>query len=69
MKKIISSLHNNKSYGPNSIPTKIMKLQNDESAEIRAEIFSLSFKPDIFFDSFKISKIIPIHEKDSKLTV
>ena len=69
MKKIINSLHNNKSDGPNSIPTKIMKLQNDEIAEIRTEIFSLSFKPDIFFDSYKISKIIPIHEKDSKLTV
>ena len=56
MKEIINSLHNNKSDGPNSIPTKIMKLQNDEIAEIRAEIFSLSFKPDIFLTHSKFPK-------------
>ena len=58
IENVISSLDSNKSVGPNSIPTKILKLlKNDISSQL-SEIF-----PSIL----KTAKDIPIHNKDSKL--
>ena len=48
--KIISSLNNSKSTGPNSIPTKILKLLQDQILKHLTHIFnlSLSFTTGIF---------------------
>ena len=43
IENVISSLDSNKSVGPNSIPTKILKLlKNDISSQL-SEIFNISF--------------------------
>ena len=64
---IISSLDSNKSVGPNSIPTKILKLlKNDISSQL-SEIFNISFSSGIFPSILKTAKVIPIHKNNSKL--
>ena len=52
MALIISSLDFTKSVGPNSIPTKILKLLK---INIPGQLV------------FKIAKDVPVHKKDSKL--
>ena len=67
IENVISSLDSNKSVGPNSIPTKILKLlKNDISSQL-SEIFNISFSSGVFPSILKIAKVIPIHKKDSKL--
>ena len=66
---IISSQSRNKSAGPNIIPLKILKLTQNEISQHLANIFKLSFKTEVFPDSLKIAKVIPVHKKDSKLIV
>ena len=64
---IISSLDPIKSTGPNSIPTKILKLlKNDISTQI-SDIFNISFSTGVFPTILKIAKVVPIHKKQSKL--
>ena len=67
--KIISSLNINKSCGPNSIPTKILHLVQDQVAKHLATICNFSFSTGIFPTILKTAKVIPIHKKDSKLEV
>ena len=67
IENVISSLDSNKSVGPNSIPTKILKLlKNDISSQL-SEIFNISFSSVVFPSILKTAKIIPVHEKHSKL--
>ena len=67
IQNIISSLNSNKSVGPNSIPTRIIKLfQNDISAQL-ADMFNTSFSTDIFPTTLKVAKVVLVHKKDSKL--
>ena len=48
IQNIISSLNSNKSVGPNSIPTRILKLpKNDVSTQL-ADIFNMSLSTSIF---------------------
>ena len=64
---IISSLDSTKSVGPNSIPTKILKLlKNDSSCQI-VDIFNMSLTSGVFPSVLKLAKVIPVHKKDSKL--
>ena len=64
---IISSLDSTKSIGPNSIPTKILKLlKNDISCQL-IDIFNMSFMSGVFPFALKLAKVVPVHEKDSKL--
>ena len=64
---IISSLDPTKSTGPNSIPTKILKLlKNDISAQL-SDIFNVPFSTGVFPTILKIAKVVPIHKKQSKL--
>ena len=67
--KIISSLNINKSCGPNSTPTKILHLVQDQISKHLAIIYNLSFSTGIFPTILKTAKVIPIHKKDSKLEV
>ena len=60
----ISSLDSNKSVGPNSISTKILKLlKNDISSQL-FEIFNISFSSCVFPSILKTAKVIPVHKKD-----
>ena len=64
---IISSLDSNKSVGPNSIPTKVLKLLKNGISSQLPEIFNISFSSGAFPSILKIAKVIPVHKKDSKL--
>ena len=62
---IISSLIPNKSVGPNSIATKILKLLNDEVSSHLSGIYNISMG--VFPSVLKTAKAIPVHRKGSKL--
>ena len=63
----MSLLDSNKSVGPKSISTKVLKLlKNDISSQL-SEIFNISFSSGVFPSMLKIADVIPVHEKDSKL--
>ena len=64
---VISSLDSNKSVGPNSIPTKILKLLKDDISSQLSETFNISFSSGVFPSILKTAKVIPVHIKDSKL--
>ena len=64
---ITSSLSDNKSSGPNSIPTRILKLLKKDISTHLVDIFNLSFSSGIYPTPLKTAKVIPIHKKDSKL--
>ena len=64
---IISLLNSDKSTGPNSLPTKILKLLKNEISTHLADIFNLSFLSGVFPSILKIAKVIPVHKKESKL--
>ena len=67
IQNVISSLNSNKSVGPNSIPTRILKLlKNDISTQL-ADIFNISFSTGVFPTILKVAKVVPVHKKDSKL--
>ena len=64
---IISSLSDNKSSGPNCIPTRILKLLKKDISTQLVDIFNLSFSSGIYPTPLKTAKLISIHKKDSKL--
>ena len=55
----------NKSTGPSSIPIKLLKLIPDLIIVPLANIINTSFTYGTFPDKLKISKVIPIHKRDS----
>ena len=67
IENVISSLDSNKSVGPNSIPTKVLKLLKNGISSQLSEIFNISFSSGIFPSILKTAKVIPVHKKDSKL--
>ena len=67
IKNIILSLDPLKSIGPNSIPTKILKLLSNEISTQLDELFNLSFSEGVFPSILKTCKVIPIYKKDSQL--
>ena len=67
IKNIILSLDPLKSIGPNSIPTKILKLLSNHISTQFAELFNLSFSEGVFLSILKTCKVIPIYKKDSQL--
>ena len=58
---IISSLDWNKSTGPNSMPTKILKLLKNNISIQFSDIFNVSFSTGVFPSMLKIAKVVPIH--------
>ena len=64
---VIASLDLHKAIGPNSIPTKLLKLLNKDISNPLAGLYNLSFSTGMFPSILKVSKIIPIHKKDSKI--
>ena len=67
IENVISSLDSNKSVGPNSIPTKVLKLLKNYISSQLSEIVNISFPSGIFPSILKTAKVIPVHKKDSKL--
>ena len=67
--KVISSLNINKSCRPNSVPTKLLRLVQDQISKHLTTICNLSFSTGIFPAILKTAEVIPIHKKDSKLEV
>ena len=67
VKNIIMSLNPLKSIGPNSIPTKILKLLINNVSFHLTELFKLSFSCGVLPFILKSSKIILVYKKDSKL--
>ena len=67
----ISSLNQDKSDGPNSIPTRILKLLNKDISDQLAFLFNQSFSSGLFiylfFSIVKNNKIIPISKKRLKV--
>ena len=67
VKNTILSLNPSKAISPNSIPAKILKLLiNDVSSQL-TDLFNLSFSRGVFLLMLKISKVITVYKKDSKL--
>ena len=64
---VISSLNQDKSDGPNSIPIKILQLLNKDIFGQLAILFNQSFSSRIFPSILKTSKIILTYKKGSKL--
>ena len=60
------SLNPSKAIGPNSIPTKTLKLLINVSSQL-TKFFNLSSSRGVFPLTLKISKVIPVSKKDSKL--
>ena len=67
--KIISFLNTNKSCGPNSIPTKVLYLLQNQISNYCATICNLFFSTGILPAILKTAKVIPIHKKNFKLEV
>ena len=64
---LISGLKNGKAFGPNSIPTIVLKHLNRDISTILADLFNLSFSTGVFPEKLKTSSVLPLFKKDSKL--
>ena len=64
--KKLFPLYPHSSY-PNSIATRILKLLKKDISTQLVDIFNLSFSSGIYPTPLKTAKVIPIHEKYSKL--
>ena len=67
VKNIIIKMKLNKSCGPTSIPTKILKLIKLEISKPLAEIINLSFNTGIHPEKLKVAEVKPLFKKGSKL--
>ena len=68
VKELIKQLEQNKSLGPNSIPTNILNLVQNEISIPQSRIFNLSFSSGIHPELLRISKTTPILKKGSRLS-
>ena len=66
---IIQNMDTTKSTGPHSIPTKIIKMIGPAISVPISEICNKSFLCGTYPDILKISRVIPIFKKDSRLDV
>ena len=67
IQEIIKSLNSKKATGPNSIPTKILKVFSKTISIPLANLINLSFECGIFPMSLKVASVTPIHEKGGSL--
>ena len=67
IEKIIKSLKNGKSLGPNRIPTSILKYCVDILSEPLSKLINLSFDQGIFPELLKTAKVIPVFKKGDPL--
>ena len=67
VKTLIKQLQESKSLGPNSIPTSVLKLLQNEISLPLSQIFNLSFSSGIHPEKLGVSKTTPIFKKGSRL--
>ena len=67
IQKIIKSLNSKKATGPNSIPTKILKLFSKTISIPLANLINLSFEYGIFPMSLKVASVTPVHKNGGSL--
>ena len=65
--KIITELTNSAAFGTDNIDTYIVKLLKEEMTPAITHVINLSIKTGEFPESWKVSKVIPIHKKDDIL--
>ena len=63
IENIISSLQENKSSGPNSLPSKILKTSKKQLSVPLAHLINLAFEIGNFPEILKTAKVIPIFKK------
>ena len=63
--KIIDSLDNNKSLGPNSLPVFILKSLSSIFSDQLSKIVNVSFITGMFPDLCKVAKVIPIFNEEN----
>ena len=61
--KILSSLNNSKSCGPNCIPTKVLHLLQDQISNHLATICTLSFSTGDFPAILRTAKVFPFTKR------
>ena len=61
---VINEMKTIKSTGPNSIPTKMLKISNKTICKLLTYLINLSFSNGIFPDLLKSSNIIPIFKRE-----
>ena len=66
---IISSFDTSKKAGPNSLPQEVIKPIKKSIAIPLANMFNMSFSEGKYPNFLKISSVIPVYKKDSKLIV
>ena len=67
VESIINTLKNNKTTGPYSIPTKILKTYKTILSQPISELVNLSFTNGVFPKILKTASVTPIHKKGDKL--
>ena len=67
MKSLILNLNPNKSNGPGSFPTKILKYVVDIIAKPICDLVNMSILNGVFPDALKIAEVIPVFKKGNKL--
>ena len=65
--KIICSLDENKAHGPNSIPTKFLKLLSPTCSKVLSSIFNSCLRAGIYPSCLKTANVIPVFKKESPL--
>ena len=60
---VINEMKTNKSTGPNSIPTQILKISNQIICKPLTYLINLSFSNGIFPDLLKTSNVIPVFKR------
>ena len=65
--QIIKSLNGKKATGPNSSPTKVLKVFSKTISIPLANVINLSFKCGVFPMSLKVASVTPTHEKVAPL--
>ena len=65
----IKNLNNNKSVGPMSIPSAILKQIAPTISAPLSKIINLCFETGLFPTCLKTANVIPVHKKESKLNI
>ena len=65
---LITHLKIGKASGPNSIPSAVLKDLKNEISVILCKLFNLSFSSGVFPNVLKISSVLPLFKKGSKLS-
>ena len=69
IEEIISKLDTTKGTGPNSIPQELLKSIKSSIAKPLSNLFNMSFSEGKCPSFLKLSSVLPIYKKDSKLIV